>query len=83
MDISQIPFIPSSIEYNIDIKDNSDKNKISKYNIILEKINRENSFSNFFFDYNEKKRNKRMNFSMDEHFFNILDEDDREFSYNN
>jgi len=82
LDINQIPFIPSSIEYNIDIKDNNDKKKISKYNIILEKINRENSFSNFFFDYNEKKRNKRMNFSMDEHFFNILDEDDREYSYN-
>ena len=55
----KMPFIPKcKDEMNINIVEGKDEEKIGKYNVILERINRENVFGNFYFNYNELKKNK-------------------------
>jgi serum/glucocorticoid-regulated kinase 2 len=45
-------------ERNENIEDINIKNKIEKYNTILNKINKENYFIDFYFNYNDKKNEK-------------------------
>lgn len=55
----KMPFIPKcKDEMDINIVEGKDEEKIRKYNVILERINRENVFGNFYFNYNELKKNK-------------------------
>ena len=78
IDINQIPLIPSSVEKNYYIKDNNDNKKIDKYNMILEKINRQNYFCNFYYNYKEEKKNKKRNLSMninEDNDFDYIDND--------
>ena len=78
MDITQMPFIPVLRDQDKNIIDSSEKKKIDKHNSILEKLNREGYFINFYFrfdDINKKKRNS-YNFDGDQ------DIDNREKSFN-
>ena len=59
LDESQIPFIPFLKDEDKDIQDINDNKKIDKYNAILEALNRENIFNNFYFNFNEKKKKTR------------------------
>ena len=64
-DINQIPLIPYSIENIFHFEDNNDNFiKNDKYMMILEKINRENNFANFYFNYKEEKKNRNNNFAI-------------------
>jgi serine/threonine protein kinase len=81
LDINQIPLIPTSIENNFNISDNNDGNdnkKTDKYYLILEKINRENNFCNFYYNYKETKKGKKKHFDM-----NINEDDDFNYRNNN
>ena len=67
VDINKIPLIPYSIENIYDIKnvtENDDHKKSDKYDIILAKINRENYFGDFNFNYKEVKNNINNNFGI-------------------
>ena len=66
MDISQMPFIPVLRDQDKNIIDFSEKKKIDKYNSILEKLNREGHFNNFYFSFEDLNRKKRNNYSLDE-----------------
>lgn len=66
MDISQMPFIPVLRDQDKNIIDFSEKKKIDKYNSILEKLNREGHFNNFYFRFEDINRKKRNNYSLDE-----------------
>ena len=67
----KIPFIPDLRE-DKNILDNNDNKKIDKYNIILEKINREGIFNNFYFNYNDIKKRKGLHYDLN-------DNDDEDF----
>jgi len=66
IDISQMPFIPVLRDQDKNIIDSSEKKKIDKYNSILEKLNREGHFNNFYFRFEDINRKKRNNYSLDE-----------------
>ena len=59
LDESQIPFIPFLKDEDKDIQDVNDNKKIDKYNAILDALNRENIFNNFYFNFNEKNKKTR------------------------
>lgn len=64
LDIKTIPFKPTFKEKENQeiIEEYDDNTKINKYNIILEKINREHYFNNFYFNYNEIRKRKEKQF---------------------
>ena len=78
IDINKMPFIPILKDENKNIIDDNDNNKIDKYNLILEKINREGYFNNFYFDYHEFKRRNKNQFTENREQFDkdFFDEND-------
>ena len=77
IDKDKMPFIPKfkdDMNMNKVVVDDVENKKIEKYNVILEKLNRENYFNNFYFNYHElKKRKENRDNKYDEEPF---DEDD-------
>ena len=82
IDLTYLPFIPVLKDHDKNIMENpNDNKKIKKYNNILEKLNRENYFINFYFKFDDKDREKR-HFCFDEDYFEDEDIDNRENSLN-
>ena len=73
VDISHIPFIPVLVDQDKNIVDTKDDKKNNKYSQILEKLNRESYFINFYFNYDEKYNKKGSNMS------SIIDGDKDEY----
>ena len=54
-DIGILKILKRHNNINKNIDDKNFKNKIERYNSILNKVNKENIFENFYFNYNDKK----------------------------
>jgi len=82
IDLNYMPFIPVLKDHDKKIMENSNNNKkIKKYNNILEKLNRENYFNNFYFRFDDIDRKKR-HFCFDEDYFEDEDIDNKAYSFN-
>ena len=62
---------------NKDIEDIDFKSQIERYNSVLNKINKENIFKNFYFKYNESKKND----NNDDFVDNLNDNDNDDYIY--
>ena len=82
IDLNNLPFIPVLKDHDKNNLDNpNDKKKIKKYNNILEKLNRENYFIDFYFNIDDMNIKKR-HFCFDEDFSEDEDNDNRENVFN-
>ena len=82
IDLTNLPFIPVLKDHDKNILENpNDNKKIKKYKNILEKLNRESYFINFYFNFDDIDRKKR-HFYYDEDFSEDEVIDNRENSFN-
>ena len=81
IDLTNLPFIPVLKDHDKNILENlNDNKKIKKYNNILEKLNRESYFINFYYKFDDLDRKKR-HIYFDEDFSEDEDIDNRENSF--
>jgi len=81
IDLTNLPFIPVLKDHDKNILENlNDNKKIKKYNNILEKLNRESYFINFYYKFDDLDRKKK-HICFDEDFSEDEDIDNRENSF--
>ena len=82
IDLTNLPFIPVLKDHDKNNLENpNDNKKIKKYNNILEKLNRESYFIDFYFNIDDMNIKKR-HFCFDEDFSEDEDNDNRENVFN-